>query len=69
MTRVNHGRFRRQKIHEPDVPEEFRQERPPGPTKAELRAWAEKATAEYRKPVSKLPTASAVSGRLKRTDS
>jgi hypothetical protein len=52
MTRMNHERFRRRKVYEPDVPVEF-QDQPQGPTKADLRAQAARAMAEYRKPVSK----------------
>lgn len=57
MSKINHERFRRRKVYEPDVPVEF-QERPQGPSKADLRAQAVQAMAEYRKPVSKAPAAS-----------
>jgi hypothetical protein len=52
MSKINHERFRHRKVYEPEVPVEF-QERPQGPSKADLRAQAAQAMAEYRKPVSK----------------
>jgi hypothetical protein len=55
MSKINYERFKRQKIHEPEVPREFQGDRPRGPSKAELRDQAAKAQAEYRKPVSKAP--------------
>jgi hypothetical protein len=42
MPKMNHERFRRRKVYEPEVPVEF-QERPQGPSKADLRAQAAKA--------------------------
>ncbi|WP_201842875.1 hypothetical protein [Microvirga zambiensis] len=62
MSKMNHERFRRRKVYEPDVPVEF-QERPQGPSKADLRAQAARAMESYQKPVSAAPAASPARSR------
>lgn len=64
MSKMNHERFRRRKVYEPDVPVEF-QGQPQGPSKADLRAQAAQAVADYLKPVSKAPAASPTKSRRK----
>ena len=57
MSKINHERFRRRKVYEPEIPAEFKEVQQ-GPSKADLRAQAAQAMAEYRKAVGRAPTAS-----------
>jgi hypothetical protein len=50
-------------LYEPEVPAEFREDRPAGPSKAALRAEAEQAVATYRKPIARAATASSTPSR------
>jgi hypothetical protein len=63
MSKMNHERFRRRKVYEPEVPAEFREDRTQGPSKAALRAEAEKAVTEYRNAISRAPAASPAPSR------
>lgn len=53
MSKINHGRFARRKVHEPTVPVEFQSPRRPEPSKASLREQAAQAVTDFKRPADR----------------